>query len=180
MADVYLSLGNNAGLENNTFLTFPDIGTKAPHQMVCTSDKMPCCRDPTQYGVWKFPNGSLVNHISEGAMAFHSDRDNFGNVNLYRVHDNVTSPGGQFCCEIEDATNTNQTLCVIIGKWIIILLYIRKSKVKVAKLSQLTTNYYQLVFYYVFPSTFYFSRYCCFWISITWREIYSHLHCLWS
>ena len=28
---------------------------------------------------------------------------------------NVESPTGQFCCEVPDATNTNQTLCVNIG-----------------------------------------------------------------
>ena len=45
-------------------------------------------------------------------MAFHRNRDNNGNVNLFRVTDNVTSPVGRFCCEIEDSTHTNQTLCV--------------------------------------------------------------------
>ena len=45
-------------------------------------------------------------------MAFHRSRDNDGNVYLFRVKDNVTSSTGRFCCEIEDATHTNQTLCV--------------------------------------------------------------------
>ena len=83
---------------------------------MCTSDKMPCCRDPQQYGEWKFPNGSRVMHITEGAVAFHSDRDNTGSVNLYRFNNNVTSPGGKYCCEIPDATDTIHTFCIVVGK----------------------------------------------------------------
>ena len=45
-------------------------------------------------------------------MAFHRNRDNNGNVNLFHVRNTVISPTGRFCCEIEDATHTNQTLCV--------------------------------------------------------------------
>ena len=45
-------------------------------------------------------------------MAFHRNRDNNGNVNLFRVRNTVIPPTGRFCCEIEDATHTNQTLCV--------------------------------------------------------------------
>ena len=80
--------------------------------LVCTSDRMPCCKDPPQYGEWYFPNGSQVKHRDEGAVAFHRNRDNDGNVNLFRTHHYVTSPSGRFCCEVEDATRTNQTLCV--------------------------------------------------------------------
>ena len=73
---------------------------------------MPCCRDKPQYGEWYFPNGSQVKYRQEGAVAFHRNRDNDGNINLFRVRYNVTSPTGRFCCEVEDATGTNQTLCV--------------------------------------------------------------------
>ena len=79
---------------------------------MCTSDRMPCCQAPPQYGEWYFPNGTQVIHLSEKAVAFHRNRDNDGNVNLFRVRNDITSPTGRFCCEIEDATGTNQTLCV--------------------------------------------------------------------
>ena len=82
-----------------------------PH-LVCTTDRMPCCQDQPQFGEWYFPNGSQVKHRADGAVAFHRSRDNDGNVNLFRTHHNVTSPTGRFCCEVEDATRTNQTLCV--------------------------------------------------------------------
>ena len=45
-------------------------------------------------------------------MAFHRSRDNNGNVHLFRTHHTVMSPSGRFCCEVEDATHTNQTLCI--------------------------------------------------------------------
>ena len=73
---------------------------------------MPCCQDQPQYGEWYFPNGSQVKHKSERAVAFHRNRDNDGNVHLFRVSDTVTSPTGKFCCEVENAIHTNQTLCV--------------------------------------------------------------------
>ena len=73
---------------------------------------MPCCQAQPQYGEWYFPNGSKVIHRQEGAVAFHRNRDNDGNVNLFCTHHTVTSPTGRFCCEVEDATHTNQTLCV--------------------------------------------------------------------
>ena len=45
-------------------------------------------------------------------MAFHRSRDNFNNVHLLRTHHTVLSPSGKFCCEVEDATGRNQTLCI--------------------------------------------------------------------
>ena len=112
---VYLSLGEAIGLRNNTCIPITDIGTLPPQQLVCTSDRKPCCQDQPHYGEWKFPNGSRVKHLMEGAIAFHSNRDNNGNVNLYRVNSDVRLPGGRFCCEIPDSYDTNKTLCVDIG-----------------------------------------------------------------
>ena len=80
--------------------------------VMCTSDRMPCCHDPPRYGEWYFPNGSQVKHKSEGAVTFHRSRDNFGNIHLLRIGTNVLSPSGKFCCEVEDATGRNQTLCI--------------------------------------------------------------------
>ena len=74
---------------------------------------MPCCKDSPQYGEWYFPNGSQVKHKDEeGAVEFHRRRDNAGNVYLLRFDINVTSPSGKFCCEVEDATGRNLTLCI--------------------------------------------------------------------
>ena len=45
-------------------------------------------------------------------MTFHRSRDNDGNVYLLRTNHTVLSPSGKFCCEVEDATGRNQTLCI--------------------------------------------------------------------
>ena len=93
-----------------------DLGTEAPHQLVCTTDRKPCCQHPVQYGEWYFSDGQQVKHISEGAVEFQRDRDDNGNVYLYRVGTDQTPDGGKFCCRVQDATDINQTLCVNIGK----------------------------------------------------------------
>ena len=113
---VYLSQ-NGRFIEPDSNILITDIGTSSPQQLVCTSDKMPCCQADPQYGEWYFPDESQVIHTSErpAPTTFHRDRDNNGNVNLYRVSSDVMSPTGRFCCEIEDATATNQTVCVNIG-----------------------------------------------------------------
>ena len=60
-----------------------------------------------------FPNGTLV---TEHSTTFRRNRDNNRNVNLFRVSNDVIFPTGRFCCEIEDATATNQTMCVNVGE----------------------------------------------------------------
>ena len=105
---------NGDVLINDSTIRNTVVGTAdtQPH-LVCTSDRMPCCKDPPQYGEWYFPNGSQVIHRQEpGAVAFHRSRDNDGNVHLLRINHTIKSPSGRFCCEVEDATHANQTLCV--------------------------------------------------------------------
>ena len=98
---------------NDSTIGITVVGTaeNQPH-LVCTSDRIPCCHNQPRYGEWYFPNGSQVIHKTEGAVAFHRSRDNDGNVHLLRINHTITSPSGRFCCEVEDATHTNQTLCV--------------------------------------------------------------------
>ena len=47
-------------------------------------------------------------------IAFYRSRGANGEVSLNQPS-GVESPTGRFCCEVPDATNTNQTLCVNIG-----------------------------------------------------------------
>ena len=109
---VYLFF-NGTFIESDSTVSISDISMSEnqPH-LVCTSDRMPCCQNQPQYGEWYFPNGSQVKHSSERAVSFHRNRDNNGNVNLFRVMDNSTPLVGRFCCEVEDTTHTNQTLCI--------------------------------------------------------------------
>ena len=98
-------------IQNNSDIFFTQIGTSSGDPLVCTSDRMPCCLAAPQYGEWKFSDGSQVKHVTERLSTFHRNRDNSGNVNLFRVNNDV-SQAGIICCEIPDATDTNQTLCV--------------------------------------------------------------------
>ena len=112
---VYLSLGGRT-IPSNSTIVLSDIGTSSPNQLICKSDRKPCCQGRPQYGGWYYPNQSQILHRSEQApsVAFHSDRDNNGSINLYRTSSNSTSPVGRFCCETMDATNNNHTLCVTV------------------------------------------------------------------
>lgn len=112
---VYISR-NGVVLINGSYILISDIGVSCANHLVCTSDKIPCCQDVPRFGQWYFPDGRSVSFITEAPTTFHRNRDNDGNVNMFRVHRDVMSPIGRFCCEIEDATSTNQTLCVNVGR----------------------------------------------------------------
>ena len=116
-AGVYLSQ-NGVFIEHDSSILITDIGTSSPHQLVCNTDKRSCCKTlPARFGNWFFPNNTAV--VSSGNIPspteFYRDRNDNGEINLYRVSGDVMSPTGRFCCEVEDATATNQTVCVNIG-----------------------------------------------------------------
>ena len=48
-------------------------------------------------------------------MAFYRNREDNGEVSLNRPGD-ALSPIGRYCCEVANAVDINQTLCVVIGK----------------------------------------------------------------
>lgn len=104
---------------HDVVIPITDIGTSLPNQLACVSDRKPCCQDEPQYGGWYYPNRSRVTHISERPTptAFHSDRNNRGEINLYRTSTDTYFPVGQFCCEMMDAENTNHTLCITVGEF---------------------------------------------------------------
>ena len=111
---VYLS-HEDVFLENDSRFFINEIGsnTASPQSaVVCTSDRMPCCKQQPQYGEWKFPGGGLVQSRSQQPSTYVRTRDDIGNVNLFRVTNAVISPTGRFCCEVENATGNNQTLCI--------------------------------------------------------------------
>ena len=65
--------------------------------------------------MWYFPNGDIVPAIG-GATTFYRNRGDDGTVNLNRLNDDVMMPTGLFCCVIPDATDTNVTVCVNLGR----------------------------------------------------------------
>ena len=109
---VYLSRvyrGASAGT-----LLITDIG-EGHNALFCFTDLIQCCYDTDTpsgtdaLGNWLFPNGSAVGAENQGGD-FYVDRGP-GMVRLNRRND-VTSPTGQFCCEVPDATSINTRICV--------------------------------------------------------------------
>ena len=72
---------------------------------------MPCCQGDTA-GEWRFPNNTAVTDQS----TFRTNRNDNGEINLFRASSDVVSPTGRFCCHVPDATGTTATLCVNIGE----------------------------------------------------------------
>ena len=119
-AGVYLALRNQF-IANNTQINIRSIGqysdnpNSAPQ---CITDRKPCCfGQNSQHGEWYLPDGRLVQGSSSHST-FYRGRGNYGEVYLNRPPD-VGSPTGQYCCEVPDATGTNQMLCMTIGNQII-------------------------------------------------------------
>ena len=114
---VYLAL-RGVFIANNSNTNIRNIGQSHNGALQCITDRTPCCfsQDP-KLGEWYLPNGQLVQGTTS-TTAFYRNRGDNGEVSLNRPSD-VESPIGLFCCELPDATNTNQTLCVNIGELLI-------------------------------------------------------------
>lgn len=116
-AGVYLALRNQF-IANNTQINTRSVGLSSDNPdgaVQCITDRKPCCfsQDP-RLGWWYQPDGLLV-HWNTSGVVFHRNREDNGEVYLYRSSGATMTPTGQFCCVVPDATNRNQTLCVIIG-----------------------------------------------------------------
>ena len=109
---VYLAL-RDVQISNNSNINTKDIGENPSGALQCITDNLRCCSQNPALGEWYQPNGALVQGTTS-TMAFYRTRGANGEVSLNRPSD-VESPTGQFCCEVPDTTNTNQTLCVNIG-----------------------------------------------------------------
>ena len=108
----YLS-HNGVVIEPNSTFLIADIGiSSSQSHLVCTTDRMPCCENQND-GHWRFPNGTAV---TEQSSMFQITRLNNGSINLFRTDNNVTSPTGGFCCEVQDAVGVNMMLCIDIGE----------------------------------------------------------------
>ena len=106
---------------NNSVIPITEIGETDPitaqnEGLQCVTDRRPCCgTPPNRFGEWYFPNGTAVPSIGS-ARSFYRSRGDDGTVNLnHHINDNLMSPAGHFCCEVPDATDTAQVVCVYIG-----------------------------------------------------------------
>ena len=125
---VYLSL-KGIVYANNSVISITEIGetdtSMSPpldSRLQCITDRMPCCRHYYYAGQWLYPDGTWV---GSAYYAYHNIKAMYrnrgyddGTVNLNRVNNTVIPPTGLYCCVVPDATNTEQTLCANLGKFI--------------------------------------------------------------
>ena len=96
---------NSTILNETREIHINDIVPNSSLTVSCHSDKEDCCGGAQ--GQWKFPDGSVV---PEENNSISVTRGN-GLLRLTPA-DNVTMPGGEYCCEAQDGRGINRTVCV--------------------------------------------------------------------
>ena len=116
---------------NNSHIDIKNIGRDTDQEaLLCHTDNTNCCgteqtTDGKVKGEWYYPNGSRVLSIND----IHDNYRQYEDSNIASIfltnrsqsvvrlyHGGNPTKKGQFCCEIPDHQETNQTLCVSIGK----------------------------------------------------------------
>ena len=110
-AGVFFTLGGRP-YRNGDSILIGDIGEGDEAALLCVTDLVQCCRGEA-LGEWFYPNESLV-RVNGNNDDFYRDR-RLGSVRLNR-RNNATSPIGQYCCEVPDATMTTKTTCINISE----------------------------------------------------------------
>ena len=99
---------------NNSVIPIREVGETSRTGLQCITDRRPCCAG-ARIGQWRFPDGTLVPVLGAGATLFYRNRGEDGTVNLNRLYTGVMMPTGLFCCEVPDAIDVDQTVCIDIG-----------------------------------------------------------------
>lgn len=117
-AGVYLTL-RGVVYANNSVISITEIEqTNATSNtgLQCNTDSTPCCATPPyRFGEWYFPDGRAI-PVQGAATTFYRSRGDDGTVNLNRLNTGITSPTGQFCCVVPDASDIVQIVCADIGE----------------------------------------------------------------
>ena len=104
----------------------PYINYYENNGLQCITDKPNCCRiriSDIRFGEWYFPDGTPVPILGNSNGTFYRNRgDSDGTVNLNRISSDIMSPIGNFCCQVPDSTDRNQTVCVNISEFLTIIL----------------------------------------------------------
>ena len=115
---VQLMLGG-VNYPNNSVIQFDSIYYTPDHchSLLCTTDWVPCCSG-SQGGNWYHvrSNGSFINVVSTTTTTdYYQSRENDGTLRLLRQDDAVQLTDSFYCCQLPDASQFVQTLCVTIG-----------------------------------------------------------------
>ena len=114
---VYLTLGGEI-YRNGSNILIGEIGEGDDGALLCVTDLIQCChgddRPAGPLGEWFYPDRSLI-RVKDSGDDIYRNRGT-GIVRLNR-RNNATSPTGQFCCVVPDATLTNRITCIDIGEY---------------------------------------------------------------
>jgi hypothetical protein len=122
---VYLYLRGRLYVRNSSYIDIDDIGEGDNGALVCVTDLTQCCSvgvdtvGDAVLGRWFYPNGTDV-PVDGYGYAFYSSRGQ-SSVRINR-RNNIRSPSGLYCCEVPDASNTQQRVCANIGEPVSIIL----------------------------------------------------------
>ena len=84
---------------------------------MCRTDLTTCCTTSSGVsgqGHWIYPNGTEVRNRPSGDDIFRTRGDMV--VRLHRMDDNVTTPIGQYCCELPTVANSDARICITLSK----------------------------------------------------------------
>ena len=117
ISGVYLTLGTQV-YRNGGIIIINEIGEGDDRALLCVTDLTQCCRsDETDrrgaLGEWFYPDGALIQLEDSGDDIYRNRGPSAVRLNR---RNNATSPTGQFCCVVPDATFTNRITCINIGE----------------------------------------------------------------
>ena len=90
-------------------MSIVDIGEDERGSLLCMTNNTDCC---VNKGEWYYPNNMSTVRTREEGDSFYSD----GGLSVVRLHrrHNVTMPTGEFCCEVPDANEVDQMICIMV------------------------------------------------------------------
>ena len=101
---------------NNTAINITDVGIADSEAVLCTTNLTTCCDFTKEHtGNWIYPNGTYAGNRPSRHDIFRSRGDMV--VRLHKM-ENVTSPAGQYCCEVPtmDNPSSDSRICITLSK----------------------------------------------------------------
>ena len=96
---------------HNSTVNMAEVG-EGENALVCKTNKPNCCRTQ-KAGEFYYPNSVRVPIRSLNHVFFRDRREQSVRLNRrVEVDDNVYLPTGAFCCEVPDACNVKQKICI--------------------------------------------------------------------
>jgi hypothetical protein len=111
---------HGAVIANDSYVNVNDIGDQDHDALLCHTDKVSCCTSmigQQRAGEWYYPNGTTVGTIGQSIYTGHTSyffRSRLTQTVLLR-RVNHPSERGKFCCEVPNAYNLIQSICVNVG-----------------------------------------------------------------